>query len=67
MTEVRRLDGQNALTGLVDAVDRLLETGAAVTGDIVLTLDGIDLVRIDLRLLITGVQGVPAMDTGSRR
>lgn len=57
MTEVRRLNGSTALTGLVDAVDRLLGTGAAVCGDLVVALDGIDLIRVDLRLLLTGVQG----------
>jgi hypothetical protein len=40
---------------LVDLLDRLLSGGVAVTGDLVLSIADIDLVRISLRLLITSV------------
>lgn len=45
-----------SLAGLVDALDRVLDAGAVVAGDVVIALDGIDLVRLDLRLLLTGIQ-----------
>ena len=51
ITEMPRDDS----TSLVDLLDRLLETGVFVTGDVVITLAGIDLVQLDLRLLLTGV------------
>jgi hypothetical protein len=44
-------------TSLVDLLDRLVDRGAVVTGDVVISLAGIDLVRLDLRLLLTGIGG----------
>jgi hypothetical protein len=44
-------------TGLADLLDRLVDRGAVVTGDVVISLAGIDLVRLDLRLLLTGIGG----------
>lgn len=40
---------------LVDLLDRLLAGGVVVTGDLVLSIADIDLVRISLRVLITSV------------
>ncbi|MFJ5829053.1 gas vesicle protein [Streptomyces sp. NPDC093089] len=40
---------------LVDLLDRLLAGGVVVTGDLVLSIADIDLVRISLRALITSV------------
>ncbi|MER7950514.1 gas vesicle protein [Streptomyces sp. NPDC096079] len=40
---------------LVDLLDRLLAGGVVITGDIVLSIADIDLVRISLRALITSV------------
>jgi len=48
--------------GLIDALDAVLADGAVVAGDLVIALDGIDLVRLDLRLLLAGIQGIPAGD-----
>jgi hypothetical protein len=47
------------LDGLVDALDRVLESGASVAGDLIVSVADVDLVRVDLRLLITGIQGEP--------
>ncbi|GAA4219624.1 hypothetical protein FHR32_000436 [Streptosporangium album] len=41
---------------LVDLLDRLLAGGVVVSGDIVLSIADIDLVRISLRLLIMSVR-----------
>ncbi|MFF8387005.1 gas vesicle protein [Streptomyces kanasensis] len=53
------LEPGHALPGrqvaLVDLLDRLLSGGVVVTGDIVLSIADIDLVRISLRALIVSV------------
>jgi len=41
---------------LVDLLDRLLGTGVVLSGDIVITLAGVDLVQVSLRALITSVR-----------
>ncbi|MFJ4776706.1 gas vesicle protein [Streptomyces sp. NPDC088762] len=40
---------------LVDLLDRLLAGGVVITGDLILSIADIDLVRISLRALITSV------------
>lgn len=40
---------------LVDLLDRLLAGGAVIAGDLVLSIADVDLVRIDLRALISSV------------
>lgn len=42
-------------TSLVDLLDRVIAGGAAVSGDIIIALAGIDLIRLDLRLLLAPV------------
>ena len=67
MTEIRQVSRSGVpLSGLVDALDRVIGKGAAVAGDVVIALDGIDLIRLDLRLLLTGVEGEPVREGGSR-
>lgn len=51
---------------LVDLLDRLLGTGVVLTGDIVISLAGVDLVQVQLRALITSVrEDVPAFSSWS--
>jgi hypothetical protein len=45
---------------LVDLLDRVVERGAVVTGDVVIALAGVDLIRLDLRVLLVGVSRVVA-------
>ena len=46
---------------LVDLLDRLLGTGVVLSGDIVISLAGVDLVEVHLRAPITSVRaGVPS-------
>ncbi|WP_406313197.1 gas vesicle protein [Streptosporangium sp. NBC_01639] len=54
---------------LVDLLDRLLAGGVVVSGDIVLSIADIDLVRISLRLLIMSVResGTIGWDTPAAR
>lgn len=49
---------RTSLDGLVDALDRIIDGGASVAGDLIVSVDGIDLIRVDLRVLVTGIQGV---------
>jgi hypothetical protein len=41
---------------LVDLLDRLLGTGVVLSGDIVISLCGVDLVQVRLHALITSVR-----------
>lgn len=43
-------------TSLVDVLDRVLQRGVYVSGDVTICLAGIDLARLDLRLLLTGIE-----------
>ena len=51
MTLVRTDDG----VYLVDLLDRLLAGGVVLTGDVTISLAGVDLVQISLRALIRSV------------
>jgi hypothetical protein len=42
--------------GLVDLLDRIVDTGVSVSGDVIIALAGVDLIRLDLRLLLVGVE-----------
>ncbi|MGP4000865.1 gas vesicle protein [Streptomyces sp. 8N706] len=42
-------------TALIDLLDRLLSGGAVLTGDVVLSIADVDLVRISLRAVIVSV------------
>ena len=50
-----------ALDGLVDALDGVINGGACVIGDVVISVAGIELIEINLRALIAA-----ASDPGSR-
>lgn len=66
--------GDTSGTSLVDVLDRVLQKGAYVRGDVVICLAGIDLARLDLRLLLTAVgpelgrhtAPPPVVDAGER-
>jgi hypothetical protein len=47
------LGGTAAGTSLVELLDRVVQRGAYVSGDVTICLAGIDLVRLDLRVLLT--------------
>jgi hypothetical protein len=49
-------DVRPGTTSLADLLDRVVDKGVVITGDVVLSLAGIDLIRLDLRLLLIGVQ-----------
>ena len=43
---------------LIDLLDRLLQGGVVIQGDIMLSVAGIDLVELDLRVLVAAVDKV---------
>ena len=49
-------DPRTSANGLVDLIDRLLDAGAVVAGQVTVTLADIDLIDLDLRLLLTSVE-----------
>jgi hypothetical protein len=52
---------------LVDLLDRLLGTGVVISGDVVVSLAGVDLVQIRLNALVTSVRAQMALEPGNRR
>lgn len=52
--ETRSQVGQQI--ALVDLLDRLLGSGVVISGDLVISLSGVDLVRVSLRAMITSVR-----------
>ncbi len=51
-----RLDSPQKPVALVDLLDRVLNKGVVVAGDLVISVADIDLLYLDLRLLITSVE-----------
>jgi hypothetical protein len=45
-------------TSLVDLLDRVVHRGVVINGDVIISLAGIDLIRLDLRLLLLGIGGL---------
>jgi hypothetical protein len=52
---------------LIDLLDRLLEGGVVLTGDLTLAIADVDLVRISLRALICPVEADRGGKTGTGR
>jgi hypothetical protein len=48
---------------LSDLLDRVVDAGAVVSGDVIIGLAGVDLIRLDLRLLLIGAQS--AIEAGA--
>ena len=56
MTETFTVAAVENRTSLVDLLDRVLATGVVLSGDVTLSLAGVDLVTVRLRALITSVR-----------
>lgn len=52
--------------GLVDLLDRVLDAGVVISGDIILSLADIDLVYLNLRLLLGSVDTLFPPDSAGR-
>ena len=50
------LDRASDQISLVDLLDRLLGTGVVLSGDVIISLAGVDLVQVRLNALITSVR-----------
>jgi hypothetical protein len=50
------LPGADDVT-LVDLLDRIIETGVIIRGDVVLSVAGVDLIHLGLQLALTGIDG----------
>jgi len=59
--------GDTTGTSLVDLLDRVLQRGVYVSGDVTICLAGIDLARLDLRLLLTGIEAGPVLESNPAR
>lgn len=46
--------------GLVDLLDRVVARGVVVSGDVLVCLAGVELLRLDLRLLLASVDTLAA-------
>ncbi|NBH01860.1 gas vesicle protein GvpJ [Amycolatopsis sp. SID8362] len=57
--EVVRLRTDSPAEAVADLLDRVVHRGAVVTGDVIISLAGLDLVRLDLRLLLLGLEEAP--------
>jgi hypothetical protein len=42
--------------GLVDLLDRVVHRSAVINGDVVISLAGIDLIQLNLRILLAAVE-----------
>ncbi|MGH7504268.1 MAG: gas vesicle protein GvpJ [Longimicrobiales bacterium] len=59
MTEQPAAPGDPELTrhlGLVELVNRVLDRGAVVTGEVVVSVAGVDLLYLGLQLVLTSVE-----------
>jgi hypothetical protein len=54
MTEIlQRPTARREATSLVDLLDRVLATGIVLSGDVTITLAGVDLITVRLRALVS--------------
>lgn len=49
---------------LLDLADRLLERGVSISGDLVISVAGVDLVYVSLRALVASVETAMALQLG---
>jgi hypothetical protein len=63
---VSRKHDREENVALVDVVDRLIEKGAVVQGDVAIRLADVDLVYIGLRLMVTSVSKAASLEGGAR-
>ncbi|MFG6117440.1 gas vesicle protein [Halobacillus sp. MO56] len=52
----QRKEFENKDVALIDILDVVLDKGVAIKGDIIISIAGIDLVYLDLKLLISSVE-----------
>lgn len=58
---------ENKDIALIDILDVILDKGVAIKADLVISIAGIDLVYLDLRLLIASVESLVQAQQGDRK
>ncbi|WP_409293106.1 gas vesicle protein [Peribacillus sp. SCS-37] len=58
---------ENKDIGLIDILDVILDKGVALKADLVISIAGVDLVYLDLRLLIASVESLVQAQNGTRQ
>ncbi|AEN88836.1 MULTISPECIES: gas vesicle protein [Priestia] len=56
MTSLRKQTLEQKDIALIDILDVILDKGIAIKGDVLISIAGIDLVYLDLRVLISSVE-----------
>ncbi|MGG3267620.1 gas vesicle protein [Priestia aryabhattai] len=56
MTSLRKQTLEQKDIALIDILDVILDKGVAIKGDLLISIAGIDLVYLDLRVLISSVE-----------
>jgi gas vesicle structural protein len=58
---------ENKEIALIDILDVILDKGVAIRGDLVISIAGVDLVYLDLRVLICSVETLVQHKNGTRK
>lgn len=58
---------ENKEIALIDILDVILDKGVAIRGDILISIAGVDLVYLDLRVLISSVETLVQSHENSRK
>lgn len=57
---------ENKDIALIDILDVILDKGVAIKGDLIISIAGVDLVYLDLRVLIASVETLVQYQSGNR-
>ncbi|MRX56643.1 gas vesicle protein [Bacillus idriensis] len=58
---------ENKDIALIDILDVIIDKGVAIKGDLIISIAGIDLVYLDLRVLIASVETLVQSKAGNRK
>ncbi len=58
---------ENKDIALIDILDVILDKGVAIKADLVISIAGVDLVYLDLRVLIASVESLVQAQQGNRK
>ncbi len=58
---------ENKDIALIDILDVILDKGVAIKGDLIISIAGVDLVYLDLRVLISSVETLVQAKEGNRK
>lgn len=63
----RETIARNKDVSLIDILDVILDKGVAIKGDLIISIAGVDLVYLDLRVLIASVETLVQNHSGNKR